>query len=294
MTIILEQTYDGLLRGAAKRLENAGVETAMLDARRLLGHASGCELAALISRSRDTPCQQTVARFENCLSARISGKPVHRIVGEREFFGRMFKVLDDVLEPRPETELLVERILEDWTSDPVNANPKTARPEFAEIGVGSGVVAVSLLAELEGSKCIATDISDKAIEASRINAKLHGVEDRLSLQKVEFLADVRGGLDFIVSNPPYIKSGDLKGLARQVREYDPIVALDGGTSGLEIYAGILEKCLFHLEVNGRLYLETGHGQHIEIIDLAVRMGWGLVSSHLDLSGLQRILVLEKL
>ena len=293
MTSRTGKTYDSLLRDAARRLEDGGIETAMLDARRLLGHASNSDLAALICQSRDLPCQQTVERFETFLSARLSGKPVHRILEKREFFGRTFKVLDDVLEPRPETELLVERILEDWKDRLGIGKIDSVWLQFAEIGIGSGVIAITLLAELAGSRCIATDVSAKAIAASRINAQLHGVDGRLSLQRAEYLDGVTSGLDFIVSNPTYIKSKDILGLAREVRAYDPLVGLDGGASGLEIYAGILARGLDHLKPDGRLYLETGHGQHFEIIEMAVKNGWQLVSSHLDLCGLERILVFER-
>jgi len=128
---------------------------------------------------------------------------------------------------------------------------------------------------------------------TRENAKRHGVAERLETVRTSYLEDVEGPFSFIVSNPPYIASGDLAELSREVREHDPKLALDGGADGLEAYRAILSRVPQHLAAEGRLYLETGHGQHDAIMQLAKELRWGIVSSHLDLSGLERMVVLEK-
>lgn len=272
-----------VISATTKHLRAGGIETAAFDARILVEAVTGLSRAQLISRSDLEISKEVRAQITNYVAQRISGKPVFRILGQREFFGRDFKVFDNVLDPRPETELLVELIVEQ------TSNVK----RFAEIGVGSGAISVSLLCEIPNASALATDMSDEALIAARHNAKTHGVKNRLTLAKADCLSGVQGKFDFIVSNPPYIKSEDIEQLQIEVREFDPALALDGGKSGLEFYAKIFEQAHGLLVEGGKLYLETGHGQHDELAELGKKMGWGLVSKHLDLCGLERIVVFKE-
>ncbi|MCB1423048.1 MAG: peptide chain release factor N(5)-glutamine methyltransferase [Nitratireductor sp.] len=274
-----------LLANANRRLADGGIETPALDARILLAEALSMEPGQVISCGGEIAAGEAVKAFKAMVDRRLAGEPVHRILGRREFFSRMFHLTPECLIPRPETELLVERVLED-------VGPDTSA-RFADIGCGSGAICVSLLAERPGLAAVATDLSEGALAATRENAKRHGVAERLETVRASYLENVEGPFSFIVSNPPYIATGDLAGLSREVREHDPQLALDGGADGLEAYQAILSCAPQHLEADGRLYLETGHGQHDAIMQLAKELRWGIVSSHLDLSGLERMVVLEK-
>lgn len=271
-------------REGAAALKKAGIGNPALDARFLLAGCMKIEMATLVSESDQSISSDTYQAFLEMIDDRLSGKPVHRILGYREFYGRCFQFGTDCLEPRPETELLVERVLEDCKP--------TTPVFFGEIGVGSGVISCSLLAELAEAKAIATDLAQGAINASRKNAEILDVGDRLQLFKTDCFKGIDERFDFIVSNPPYITTSDIEGLARDVRLFDPPAALDGGSDGFDVYRKILLQTRSCLNPGGRLYLETGHGQHDQIKSIAAEMGWGIVSTHLDLSGLERIVVLE--
>lgn len=272
-----------LIEVAANRFKEKDINAAALEARLLMEAASGFSHAELISKSNDQVSDGLNKKFEALLQQREKGVPIFRIFGQKSFFGRDFKLFDDVLEPRPETELLVERILSDWSDKQLY---------FAEIGVGSGIISISLLLELSGSRAIGTDVSEGALTAARQNALFHSVENNLELVKTDCLAGVQSKFDFVVSNPPYIESGDLKNLQKEVLNFDPQIALDGGEDGLKVYKRIFQSVADKLKPCGKLYLETGHGQHADIIAIAKQMGWGLISKHLDLSGLERMVVFE--
>lgn len=278
-------TFAQLQRSAGAQLQEAGVETAGLDARILLAHCAGIPYFALISCAKDEVLEDVQNKYKSVIEQRIAGKPVYRIIGKREFFGREFIIADNVLDPRPETELLVERILQDFAQKEAH---------FAEIGVGSGVISISLLLEQDQFSAIGSDISQDAINATEANLKLHDIEKRLSLKFTDCLEGIKGPFDFIVSNPPYIDSVDMSGLQKEVRDFDPHIALDGGKDGLEFFERILTQAKPLLKTKGKLYLETGAGQHEILIKLAKQMGWGLVSAHLDLSGIERFVVFEVL
>lgn len=285
MTGETSRSVSELLNEGAELLCEAGIDGAQREARILLAHVLKCEAGDLIARGRDLVTACAASRFHAALAVRSTGKPVYRIIGARAFFGRQFSLNDACLEPRPETELLVERVLDDFSKD--------AGVRFCDVGTGSGVIAVSLLCEISNAFAVATDINGEALQAAQSNAVTHGVAERLMLTQADTLAGVEGLFEFVVSNPPYIPSGDIDELAREVRCHDPRTALDGGADGLENYRKLLEQSALVLRPGGRLYLETGHGQHDAICDMADKLGWGMISRHLDLSGLERIVVLEK-
>lgn len=278
-------TVAELLSGAGRRLAQSGIETPALDARILLAEALSMEPGQVIGCRGKIASGEVAGAFEAMIERRLAGEPVHRILGRREFYGRVFHLTADCLIPRPETELLVERVLED-----VGANEEA---RFADIGCGSGAICVSLLAERPGLSALATDLAEGALAATIGNAESHGVAGRLETLRTSYLEGVEGPFSFIVSNPPYIVAAEMAGLSREVREHDPQLALDGGADGLDAYRAILSQAPQYLEAGGLLYLETGHGQHDAIMQLAQELRWGIVSSHLDLSGLERMVVLKK-
>lgn len=278
-------TFADLQRSAGAQLRKGEVELANLDARILLANAAGIPYYALISCAKDMVPEDVQLNYQELINQRIAGKPVYRIIGKREFFGRNFIVSDNVLDPRPETELLVERVLQDFHGK---------KAHFAEIGVGTGVISISLLMEEALFTAVGSDISEDAIKAAKENLDGYGLKSRFELKLTDCLNGVKGPFDFIVSNPPYIDSNDMAGLQKEVRDFDPHLALDGGKGGLEFYSRILLDAKDCIKLNGRLYLETGAGQHEKLIEMAKQKGWGLVSAHLDLSEIERFVVFEML
>lgn len=278
------RTIGSLIEAAALRLGASGIEGGRRDARILMGHVTGLDHAGLISAAGEVVDGEVAGRFEVLVERRASGEPVHRILGHRDFFGRNFTVAPGVLEPRPETELLVARVLEDFAPD---------RPwHFADIGTGSGVIAVSLLCELPLARAVASDLSAAVLSAARANARRHGVLARLETVEADILPQKGGAeLDFAVSNPPYIETGALPRLQREVRLHDPVLALDGGRDGLDVYRKIFTTVQARLKPGAPLYLETGHGQHSAIGALAAAAGWSVRSTHADLAGLERVMVI---
>lgn len=267
---------------AVERLRESGIEGAARDVRILLQEASGLDNVSFLASGNSNLASTQIDRFEQMILQRMSGQPVHRILGYREFYGLQFKLGPESLEPRPETELLVDLVLEYCSVG--------ERVTFADIGIGSGAIAVSVLANLPHAHAIGTDLAEGTLKTASLNAMKHGVNERLALQKANCLEGVNGQFDFIVSNPPYIPTGEIKGLQREVKDHDPLAALDGGVDGLDVFRRILGQCGKRLLPGGKLFLETGHGQHRKICEMASQFGWGLVSTHLDLDGLERIVV----
>jgi release factor glutamine methyltransferase len=274
-----------LIHQTAMKLADGGLEKmeAARDARLLMQHASGFDRAALISRENEPASPELVERFRAMVERRAEGEPVSRIVGEKEFFGLRFRVTPAVLDPRPETEVLVDRVLADQ-------GDREAPTVFADIGTGSGAIAVALLANLPSARCVAVDISGDALDVAATNARANGVDERVDLVRGDFLTSLSGSFDFIVSNPPYIVREEIAMLAREVREYDPRAALDGGADGLDAYRVLLAQAGPLLKPGGRLYVEIGAGQAKAIKTLARAGGWHVIDAVTDLGGNERVLV----
>jgi len=293
-------SWEGWMRSAARRLavaRNLDFGAAALDVRVLLRHVLGLDAAGLILRERERPAPAALARAEAVLARRLAGEPVSRIMGEREFWGRSFIVTPSVLDPRADTEVLVEAALE--TVDLLAA---TGRPLSAlkavDVGTGSGIMAVSLLAERPSLRMLATDISDGALAVAMRNACRHGVADRLRLLRRPWLEGVPGPLDLIVSNPPYIPHHHIATLAPEVARFDPRLALDGGMDGLAAYRALAgHVCRGALSPGGFLLVECGHDQAEAVTALFCQAGLAphpaLPSPRRDLAGRERVIILQK-
>lgn len=276
--------FGDALAEASTRLEKAGIAEPRLDARRLLQHAGGMDRAELIARGNERLSPDMARAYELALSRRLEGEPVHRITGRREFFGIELAVTPDVLDPRPDTEILVERALRDADGKPLH---------FADIGTGSGAIAIAMLSSLPGSRCMATDLSPAALAVARANAASAGVAERISLVCADMLDGIAGRFDCILSNPPYIPSGDIGALSPEVRLHDPIAALDGGADGLDAYRRLFGQAPDRLERGGRIYVEFGAGQAGCVAALAEADGWHVADVVPDLSRTPRVLVAER-
>ena len=270
--------YQALAQGASKL---SGITAQpRRDAELLLLHLIGRDRAFLLTHP-DTPLTaEQAARYESWLVRRAAHEPIQYILGEQEFFGLAFTVTRDVLIPRPETEHLVEALL---ARVPHDHQPL----RIADIGTGSGAIAVALAHALPQARVTALDISAAALAVAKGNAETHHVADRMRFLQSDLLNAVAGErFDAIVSNPPYVADGDRASLEPQVRDYEPASALFAGPSGLDVYERLIPEALAALEPGGWLLMEIGQGQRDA---LAQRLsGWNDVGFVDDLQGIPRV------
>ncbi len=243
-----------------------------LDARLLLQRATGLSHEEIVcSPARETSAGAT---FRALIERRAAFEPVSRILGERYFYGRVFKITPAVLDPRPETEILVEEAL--------RAGPSNAR--ILDLGTGSGAIIVTLLAEWPMATGVATDVSAEALAVARENAARLLGPGRLAFRQADWFQGVDGAFDLIVSNPPYIGGGEIAGLSPDVRQYDPPGALNGGFDGLDAYRSIAATARSHLARGGSLLMEIGAGQKGDVERLFGQAGFALAAEKPDLAG----------
>lgn len=281
------------IRTGTEYLRKAGIDGARLDAEVLLRHVLEVGKAEFYL-GFDVGLDETAERvFHKLLSRRAGREPVAYITGHKEFWSLDFVVTPAVLIPRPETELLVELALK--LSMPIAA---TSRRKILDLGTGSGAIAVSLAKELPHARVCAVDISAGAIEVARLNARRHGVEERMEFfcgDLFEPVAEEREGFDLIVANPPYIRSGDLPSLAPEIREWEPARALDGGADGLLYYHRIVAAARDYLKSSGSILLEMGDGMGEAVARLfADAGGFEPALIYRDYAGKERVIAAAKI
>jgi release factor glutamine methyltransferase len=280
-----------LLRVAEARLADAGCEEAKADAEELLCFLMKFDRTQLFIKRGEKPNEKLCDAYFSLLDARAAGKPLHYIIGRRNFMGFDFAVDERVLIPRRDTEILAEALLDYMKRE---KKPLCGRRAL-EIGVGSGAIAVSLCKNRPDLRMKATDISRAALDAARENAAALGVRNRIRFAESDMFDGLYAGpfhakYHIIVSNPPYIASGVLKTLAREVREHEPALALDGGPDGLAAYRRILEKAHLYLKKKGALFLEIGFDQAETVAGLIKETGrYDAPVLLKDLSGNDRVL-----
>ncbi len=283
------QRLDTLIKQAREKLAAAKIDNPALDARLLAQYAFDLSHEdVIIKGSSSIENLEQISEFSDAVSRRIDGEPVSKIIGEKEFFGRLFMTSPDVLDPRPDTEILVEKALGIISSK--------ESPHILDLGCGSGCVIISLLCEHPKARAVAVDISDKALKVARQNAFIHGVIDRLSF--------VQGGwdsanaiaentpFDLVVSNPPYIATDVVMTLEKEVLKYDPILALDGGSDGMDAYKNIFAQLNSLLHPQGRAAFEIGYDQGDAIKRLAESSRFEEIGLYEDLSGKPRVFVIS--
>ena len=260
------------LRRIRDRLRDAGIAEPDLEAELLLRSAFRHEGPGLVSRAwlyqrpGETVDESTERQVDSLLTRRLAGEPSAYITGVREFRSLDFEVTPDVLIPRPETELLVDKTIELAKAgfSPVpsreSERPGLRAPRIVDVGTGSGAIAVSLARELPSASIIATDLSWGALAVAQKNARRHGVEHRISFRHGDLLLPVHAYVDFIVANLPYVTSEDWRGLAPEVREHEPALALRGGEDGLDLIRSLLAQAPRYLRPGGAVCLEFGIGQ----------------------------------
>ena len=283
------ESLAGVLLSARHRLHRAGIETAALDARLIVQHVMRLTHEAIIASPQRSLGPRQRTSIDRLVMRREAREPVSRIIGEREFYGRRFHLGQHTLDPRPATETLVETAL---------AIVRMQEAEgcgvlIADIGTGSGAIAISLLAELSGARAMASDISRSALNTARKNSLRHKVADRMEFVHSSWFRNIAGIFDLIVSNPPYLRTGEIEFLAPEVLRYDPIRALNGGPDGLDPYREIARGVRRHLRIGGHVCLEIGESQERAVSEIMA--GGGLKPTCKiapvtpDLGGISRVL-----
>lgn len=283
-------TLKEALANLTRAFRAAGLPTSEIDARFLAQGVLGLT-ATDIFAAPNRLIGPDAARLEQAARRRLKSEPVARILGERSFYGRAFEVTPDVLDPRADTETVIEAALQVIEERGLRGRKIT----IADIGTGSGAILVTLLSELPLAIGIATDISRAALAVARRNGERHGVAERFELIHTRGLEGVDVPVDIVVSNPPYVASGDICRLAVDVRGYDPLVALDGGPDGLEIYREIARD-IKAVAPPAAVILEVGDGQSADverIFTMAGTSGPTIRTRHFkDLGGHVRCVTME--
>jgi len=284
-------TVDAARRALAARLKSGGIDSAELDARMLAGAALGLDLTGMITAAGRPLTPDESNQLEQFARRRLSGEPVARILGHKEFWGLPLELSAATLVPRPDTETVVELALE-----LLRADGPVARPlRIADLGTGSGAILLALLSELPEAHGFGTDISEAALQTARSNAARLGLSDRATFVACDYASGLSGRFDLMVANPPYIRSADIASLGREVREHDPRRALDGGFDGLDAYRLIAPEAARLLKPGGALVLEVGHDQSGEVEGLIAAAGLMPADApKTDLAGIRRAVLGRKL
>jgi release factor glutamine methyltransferase len=284
------------LKEGIARLGAANVPSHTLAAELLLMHALGRDRAWLYSHPEEEVAPAVAREFLALVTRRAGGEPTQYLTGKQEFWGLEFEVTPAVLIPRPETEhvveVAVERLRAGAQRGSIGEIGKGTSVRIADVGTGSGCLAIALAHELPKAEIFATDISEAALEVARRNAARHGVSRRVHFQRCNLLDAFSGDapFDLIVSNPPYIGRREAGELPREVRDHEPEAALFGGVTGVEIYSRVVDQAARMLRPGGLLVVELGYNSspHVrKIFERDVR--WTNVSVTLDLAGIERVL-----
>ncbi len=256
-------TIHKVLKEAVCRLKEV-TDTYLLDAQVILCHILKVERLYLIINKDRALTHKEILEYNKMIEKRLSGMPVQYIIANQEFMGMDFYVEEGVLIPRPDTEILIEKILE--------SIDQSKKFTIVDIGTGSGAITISLASLIKNSQIYSIDISTKALDIARKNANKHGVTSKINFLKGSLFEpledmDIKGEVDILVSNPPYIPSSEIGRLQIEVSRYEPRIALDGGEDGLDFYRKIVNNAPEYLRPNGLLALEVGHDQARKVADL---------------------------
>jgi len=275
-------TNKALIDWTTKFLHGKGIESPLKDARILLAHVLQCKTIDVVARSAEEPTADEKARFRELIRRRVEGCPTAYLTGTREFYLLSFEVTPAVLIPRPDTETLVMQAI-----DFLKRKPEA---RGLDLGTGSGCIAVSLAHQETRSHFTAVDISPDALEVARRNATRHGTADRIDFRRGDLFGalSAEDRFDLIVSNPPYISPTEIAGLAVDVRDHEPRIALDGGPDGLAFYRRIAAEAGRYLNAGGRVLVEIGHTQADAVTELFLNAGWAAAAVTKDLAGRPRV------
>lgn len=264
------------MAAAAARLRAAGVPDPARDARILLAHAASVDAARVTLIAPEEIAPEIAERFEQLVALRAVRVPVSQLIGSRGFYGRDFRISRDVLDPRPETETLIELAL----SEPFD--------RVLDLGTGSGCILVTLLAERPTATGVGADLSEAACLQASANAVLHKVADRAEVIQSDWFERVEGRFDLIVSNPPYLAATEMADVAPELRDHEPAMALTDGLDGLSVYRIIADQAQGYLTAAGRVLVEIGWEQGDAVSAIFRDAGWAGVTLAHDLDGRPRV------
>ena len=282
------QLKDALAQGIAL-LERASIASPRITAEVLLMHAAQCERAHLHAHAERELTSDEIVRFGKYLNERTQGKPTQYITGRQEFWGMDFLVNSSVLIPRPETEMVVETAI----AIARRCAAVCGTPRIADVGTGSGCIAVALARELPAARIFALDRSRDALDVARRNAARHGVDARIAFLESDLLqcspSDALPPLEMVVSNPPYVAEKDRPAIEREVREFEPTDAVFAGRAGDEIYRRLIPQAADRMRSGGYLVLELGYDSERAVRDLLGPPDWDAVHTKNDLAGIVRVI-----
>lgn len=274
------------IKSAYKKLKQHNIKSALLDSEVLMSEAIKRNREFIILNSNHVINQKEIKYYQNLINKRSQGKPVAYLTGKKYFWKYKFFVNEKVLIPRPETEIIVEQVLKIYK--------KKKNIHFLDIGFGSGCILLSILKERKNFKATGVDISKDAIKVCKINAYKLGVKNRLRLLKSDIDKIFMGKYDLIISNPPYIKNIDLKYLEKDVVNYEPKLALDGGIDGISEIRKVINKSSELIKIGGKLILEIAHNQKKEVKNLLLDNNFYINSVIKDLANNDRCIISTKI
>jgi release factor glutamine methyltransferase len=273
------------LQDAARRLQAAGIDSARLDSRLLLGAVIGLQAPQLIAHPERALTAAENARFRDLVGQRSRRRPLAQLLGRREFWGLNFRVTSDTLDPRPDSEAVIEAAL-------ACVADRAAPLRILDLGTGTGCLLLSLLHELPQATGVGVDRSDGALAVARANAADLGLADRAAFRLGNWTDGLNASFDLVVSNPPYIPTAEIAGLMPEVACHEPRVALDGGPDGLDAYRAIAKGLVGLLRPSAYLLLEVGDGQGDSVAAVFAAAGLACTARRNDLGGRQRCLTLR--
>ncbi len=278
-------TVGEALAEIAGLLKEAGIEGAIGEARLLISESLGLSVEKVLGYPEISIQLEQSKRLKGLTVRRVAREPMSHILGHREFWSLDFKVTADTLTPRPDSETLVEAVLE-------RVKNKNAPLSLLDLGTGTGCLLLSLLHELPNAQGVGIDKSPAALAVAEENAVCLDLKDRAEFKRSNWFSNVEGRFDIVISNPPYIKTGDLASLEPEVARYEPEIALTAGDDGLDDYAKIIEGLGDVLALGGFAAFELGMGQTETVSELAGAKGWLIADVKKDLGGIERCLVIE--
>ncbi|OHV69655.1 protein-(glutamine-N5) methyltransferase, release factor-specific [Mesorhizobium sp. LCM 4577] len=278
-----------LLRAARERLAAAGIDDPALDSRLIVEHFSGTTRTQAIAEPGHEVDSKALSAVEAALRRRVAGEPVHRILGYREFYGLRLSLSPHTLEPRPDTETLVDAVLPFARA----TAERLGECRILDLGTGTGAIALALLGAVPAATATGVDISADALATATANARDLGLGERFKALHSNWFEKVSGRYHVIASNPPYIPSREIGNLQDEVRDFDPHRALDGGADGLDSYRVIAAEAAGFLETQGKVAVEIGHTQKNEVSGIFAAAGYVLIGTHRDLGKNDRVLVFER-
>ncbi|MDM9627157.1 peptide chain release factor N(5)-glutamine methyltransferase [Rhizobium sp. S152] len=284
-----EPTVSQLAAEARRRFSAAGIADPAADARVLISGLLGLSNTEMLTKGGETVTPEEADAVEAAILRRLAHEPVHRILGEREFYGLPLSLSSDTLEPRPDTEILVDTMLP-YLRDLANTG---GHIHILDMGTGTGAICLALLSECPEASGIGSDISADALKTALSNAERNGLQERFQAVQSNWFDNIQGSFHAIVSNPPYIASNIVLGLAPEVTKFDPAAALDGGMDGLDAYKAIAKDAARFMQPNGIIGVEIGYDQRIAVTDVFEKEGFKFQESVKDYGQNDRVLIFSR-